>query len=89
MYMKDGIETLDGFLKPIKHEILTGARRISAAMAKKKAKEEFRYVSFMCNNYSRSGKSTCSVHSISKRKLKTLVLEDIKDYARLANEDAD
>lgn len=39
--MKDWIETLDGFLKLSKHEILTGAGRISAAMAEKKAKEEY------------------------------------------------
>lgn len=41
MYMKDWIETLDGFLKLSKHEILTGAGRISASMAEKKAKEEY------------------------------------------------
>ena len=42
MYMNDWIETLDGFLKLSKHEILTGAGKISAAMAEKKAKEEYR-----------------------------------------------
>lgn len=41
MYMKDWIETLDGFLKLSKHEILTGAGRINAAMAEKKAKDEY------------------------------------------------
>lgn len=41
MYMKDWIETLDGFLKLSKHDILMGAGRISAAMAEKKAKEEY------------------------------------------------
>lgn len=41
MYMKDWIETLDGFLRLSKHDILTGAGRISAAMAEKKAKEEY------------------------------------------------
>lgn len=41
MYMSDWIETLDGFLKLSKHEILTGAGKISAAMAEKKAKEEY------------------------------------------------
>lgn len=41
MYMKDWIETLDGFLKLSKHEILKGAGRISAAMAEKKAKDEY------------------------------------------------
>lgn len=42
MYMKDWIETLDGFLKLSRHEILTNAGRISTAMAEKKAKEEYR-----------------------------------------------
>lgn len=42
MYMTDWIETLDGFLKLSKHEILTDAGKISAAMAEKKAKEEYR-----------------------------------------------
>lgn len=41
MYMKDWVETLDGFLKLSKHDILIGAGRISAAMAEKKAKEEY------------------------------------------------
>ena len=41
MYMKDWIEILDGFLKVSKHDILTGAGKISAAMAEKKAKEEY------------------------------------------------
>lgn len=41
MYMKDWIETLDGFLKLSKHEILRGAGRINAAMAEKKAKDEY------------------------------------------------
>lgn len=36
MYMKDWIETLDGFLKLSKHDILTDAGRISAVMAEKK-----------------------------------------------------
>ncbi len=41
MYMSDWIETLDGFLKLSKHDILTGAGKISAAMAEKKAREEY------------------------------------------------
>ena len=39
--MSDWIETLDGFLKLSKHEILTNAGKISAATAEKKAKEEY------------------------------------------------
>lgn len=54
-----------------------------------KAEEEVRYVSFMCNNYSRNGKSVCAMHSISDRRLKTLVLEEIGSCAKLANEDED
>lgn len=42
MYMGDWIETLDGFLKLSKHEILSGAGKISATMAEKKAKDEYR-----------------------------------------------
>ena len=41
IYMKDWIETLDGFLKLSRHEILTNAGSISAAVAEKKAKEEY------------------------------------------------
>ncbi len=42
MYMSDWIETLDGFLKLSKHEILTHAGKISAKTAELKAKEEYR-----------------------------------------------
>ncbi len=41
MYMADWIETLDGFLKLSKHEILTHAGKISAKTAELKAKEEY------------------------------------------------
>lgn len=42
MYMSDWIETLDGFLKLSRHEILTHAGRISAEAAEKKAKIEYK-----------------------------------------------
>ena len=42
MYMSDWIETLDGFLKLSKHEILTHAGKISAKTAELKAKEEYK-----------------------------------------------
>lgn len=42
MYMSDWIETLDGFLKLSKHEILTHAGRISAKTAELKAKDEYK-----------------------------------------------
>jgi len=40
--MSDWIETLEGFLKLSKHEILTHAGKISAKTAEQKAKEEFK-----------------------------------------------
>ncbi|HHY23918.1 MAG TPA: hypothetical protein GX527_06735 [Clostridiaceae bacterium] len=42
MYMSDWIQTLDGFLKLSKHEILTHAGKISAKTAELKAKEEYK-----------------------------------------------
>jgi len=42
MYMSDWIETLDGFLKLSRHEILTHAGSISAKTAEQKAKEEYK-----------------------------------------------
>lgn len=54
-----------------------------------KAREEVQYVSFMCNNYSRSGKSACTIHSVSERRLKKLVFEDIQRLVKLAREDED
>lgn len=42
MYMSDWIETLDGFLKLSKYEILTNAGKISAKTAELKAKEEYK-----------------------------------------------
>ena len=42
MYMSDWIETLDGFLKLSKHEILTHTGKISAKTAELKAKDEYK-----------------------------------------------
>jgi len=42
MHMSDWIETLDGFLKLSKHNILTNAGNIRALTAEKKAKDEYR-----------------------------------------------
>ncbi|SFB08338.1 virulence RhuM family protein [Clostridium frigidicarnis] len=42
MYMSDWMETLDGFLKLSKHEILTHAGKISAKTAEVKDKEEYK-----------------------------------------------
>lgn len=40
-------------------------------------------VSFICGNYSRSGKVACTVHTISERVLTELVLGAIRDHARM------
>lgn len=42
MYMSDWIETLDGFMKLSKHEVLTHAGKISAKTAERKAKGEYK-----------------------------------------------
>ena len=42
MYVLDWIETLDGFLKLSKHEILTYAGKASAKTVEPKAKEEYK-----------------------------------------------
>lgn len=42
------------------------------------------YESYMCGNYSRSGHSACSTHSIYLRPLTELVLNDIWDKAEMA-----
>lgn len=62
MYMKDWIETLDGFLKLSKHDILTDAGRISAAMAEKKAKDEYhKFRELQDRNLSRADKDFIAV----------------------------
>ena len=39
---------------------------------------EYRRVSFICGNYARSGKTACTVHTISESALTELVLHDIR-----------
>lgn len=48
-----------------------------------------RYSSFICGNYSRSGKSACTIHSIYEKVLHELVLTDIREIARFAEYDSD
>lgn len=48
-----------------------------------------RYSSFMCGNYSRSGKSACTVHTIYENALTQLVLADIREKAQFAVYDRD
>lgn len=42
MYMSGWIETLDGFLKLSRHEILTHAGKVSAKTAELKARKEYK-----------------------------------------------
>ncbi|MGN8967788.1 recombinase family protein [Intestinimonas sp. HCP28S3_D6] len=46
-----------------------------------------RYSSFICGNYSRSGKGACTIHTIYENVLSQLVLEDIREKARFAEYD--
>ena len=46
-----------------------------------------RYSSFICGNYSRSGKGACTIHTIYENVLTHLVLEDIREKARFAEYD--
>ncbi len=41
-----------------------------------------RYSSFVCGNYSRSGKSACTVHTVYENVLEQLVLADIREKAQ-------
>ena len=68
MYMKDWIETLDGFLKLSKHDILTDAGRISAAMAEKKAKDEYhKFRELQDRNLSRADKDFIAVRDRAEK----------------------
>ena len=70
MYMSDWIDTLDGFLKLSKHEILTHAGKISAAAAEKKAKEEYRkYKEFQSAELSRGEKDYIAALESTEQKL--------------------
>ena len=46
-----------------------------------------RYSSFVCGNYSRSGKNACTIHTIYEDVLKQLVLADIREKAQYAEYD--
>lgn len=48
---------------------------------------EYEYVSFMCGNYSRSGKTACTTHTIYENALTEIVLEEIKSFARAVSYD--
>ena len=47
------------------------------------------YSSFVCGNYSRSGRSACTTHMIYENALTEIVLQDIREKARLVECDRD
>ena len=48
-----------------------------------------RYSSFMCGNYARSGKTACTTHRIYENALSEIVLDNIRETARLVEHDRD
>lgn len=72
MYMKDWIETLDGFLKLSKYNILSNAGQISAAMAEKKAKDEYhRFKTLQDEQLTKSDKDFIAALEITEKTLLT------------------
>ena len=47
------------------------------------------YVSYLCVNYSQSGKVACSAHTIAEEPLKAVVLRDIREKAAMLDIDED
>ena len=42
---------------------------------------EYKYVSYMCSTYGRSGKGACTIHGISEKALTNMVIDHIRGYA--------
>lgn len=77
MYMSDWIETLDGFLKLSKHEILTHAGKISAKTAELKAKEEYeKYKTLNIGDVSKAEKDY--IKALEDMEIKLLGVRDKK-----------
>ena len=55
--------------------------RAQVERGKRKDGSEYKYVSYMCGNYARSGKVACTGHIIYENALSDLVVEHIKDHA--------
>ena len=51
--------------------------------------EKGRYSSFMCGNYSRSGRSACTAHIVYENALTEIVLQDIREKARYVAYDSE
>lgn len=62
-----------------------GFKMRSATQKKiRKNDTEYTYTSFLCGTYSRSGGTACSTHSIGENKLYNIVLEQIRNHAKIA-----
>jgi len=58
--------------------------RCSVERRIRKDGSEYKYVSYMCSTYGRSGKGACTIHGISESALIHLVVGYIKAYAQMA-----
>lgn len=54
---------------------------------KRKDGSQYERQTFICGNYSRSGKSACTTHLIDEESLKELVLEQMRVHAKLVQHD--
>lgn len=61
--------------------------RAQVERGKHKDGSDYKYVSFLCGNYSRSGKTACTTHSISEKVLTAIVAEEIREKARMVQYD--
>jgi len=48
---------------------------------------EYKYVSYMCSTYGRSGKGACTIHGISEKALVDFVINHIREYAEMVDYD--
>jgi len=57
--------------------------RAHVERGKKKDGSEYKYVSYLCGNYGRSGKVACTYHCIYENALSKLVIEHIQTHAHM------
>ncbi|MCL2564300.1 MAG: recombinase family protein [Defluviitaleaceae bacterium] len=55
--------------------------RAQTERGKRKNGSEYKYISYICGNYARSGKSACAAHIISENILVELVVNHIRNHA--------
>lgn len=59
--------------------------RVHTKSRSRKDGSQYHYSSFLCGNYARSGKQACTAHIIREETLYDLVLEQIREHARIVN----